>query len=55
MDNRLRDALDRHITGNWGEDQFKEDTEPNPDTVCPECGYACPLGDKCSNCGRMHE
>ena len=24
MDRRMKDALDRHITGNYGENQFKE-------------------------------
>ncbi len=24
MDQRIRDSLDRYITGNYGEDQFKE-------------------------------
>lgn len=27
MDRRMREALDRHITGNYGEDQFKHDDE----------------------------
>ena len=27
MDRRMADALDRHITGNYGEDQFKNDQD----------------------------
>ena len=48
----LSAALDRHITGNYGEDQFKDDG------CCPDCGasvldaervwssdlYSCPCG-----------
>lgn len=29
----LSNALDRHITGNWGEDQY-----PDPVGTCPDCG-----------------
>lgn len=52
MNQRERDALDRHITGNYGEDQFREpsvDDETVIDNVhearangfdlcCSECG-----------------
>lgn len=33
MDRREREALDRHITGNWGENQFRDwdDDEPAND------------------------
>lgn len=27
MDGRMRQDLDRHITGNWGEDQFRGEDE----------------------------
>lgn len=34
MNQRERDALDRHITGNYGEDQFKgEPDDEAPDTT----------------------
>lgn len=35
MDSRQRADLDRYITGNYGEDQFRD--EPDED-ACPECG-----------------
>lgn len=35
MDQHMRNALDRHITGNYGEDQFR-DEEPAP--RCGNCG-----------------
>lgn len=42
MDRRQRDALDRHITGNYGEDQFmfsgdEESTMTEVDLRCPVC------------------
>jgi len=38
-------ALDRHITGNYGENQFKE--------KIPDCSYECYAGDckKCNGVG----
>jgi hypothetical protein len=30
MNQRERNALDRHITGNYGEDQFEQYDEPEP-------------------------
>lgn len=33
MNSQQRAALDRHITGNWGENQFKSDEAP-----CKHCG-----------------
>ena len=36
-------ALDRHIIGNYGEDQFKEERE------LPDCSYDCYAGD-CKKC-----
>jgi MinD superfamily P-loop ATPase len=33
MNRRELDALDRHITGNWGEDQLR--------TFCADCGEEC--------------
>lgn len=35
MDRRTADALDRYITGNYGEDQFKHRPEGD---FCFECG-----------------
>jgi hypothetical protein len=42
MDRRERADLDRHITGNWGEDQFPEEYDR---------GTGCIDGMKCPNCG----
>jgi DnaJ-class molecular chaperone len=44
-----REALDRHITGNYGEDQF-------PGIECGECGGAGRLDDKPDSldCPRCH-
>ena len=36
-------ALDRHITGNYGEDQFKEERD------LPDCSYEC-YGGSCAKC-----
>lgn len=33
MNSRERQALDRYITGNYGEDQFKDERDPG---LCPE-------------------
>ena len=33
-----RDALDRHITGNYGEDQFQDDDVEEYEPPCPHCG-----------------
>lgn len=38
MDRRESEALDRHITGNYGEDQFQDDPEPEIEWDCPQCG-----------------
>lgn len=35
-------ALDRYITGNWGEDQFKDDFPSDRDD-CEDCGHAITL------------
>jgi len=32
MDSKIAESLDWHITGNYGEDQFPEVHEPDPDT-----------------------
>ena len=37
MRDRFGDALDRHITGNWGEDQFREEDDFRVDDELP-CG-----------------
>ena len=39
MDSRMRQALDRYITGNWGEDQFRDDA-PEGMSTCEVCGEA---------------
>ena len=40
MDKRMSEALDRHITGNYGEDQFRG--------ISPQClDYDC---DHCEDC-----
>lgn len=36
MDRREAAALDRHITGNYGEDQFPDDFEPHD--ICQQAG-----------------
>ena len=65
MDRRERDALDRYITGNYGEDQFRQQlaNEQAPydwDEIarCPECNadstmLAMRLNDttECQDCG----
>lgn len=33
-----RDALDRHITGNYGEDQFPDEDFEEYEPPCPHCG-----------------
>jgi hypothetical protein len=38
MNQRERAELDRYITGNYGEDQFRDDDEPDEQCICPlEC------------------
>lgn len=47
---QINDAeLDRHITGNYGEDQFKGLVE------CPLCGglYDPEMDETCYECGRV--
>lgn len=48
MNQRERAALDRHITGNYGEDQFREDP-----VLCEKCGEGA-LG-TCPRCQRPSE
>ena len=43
MEQRMKDSLDRYITGNYGEDQFKEERD------LPDCSYECYAGD-CKKC-----
>lgn len=39
--NRFSEALDRYITGNYGEDQFKDDKPPcKKNCKCPECVWS---------------
>lgn len=59
MDRRQRESLDRYITGNWGEDQFREE-EPEHDCElvfigvqdgvregqCRICGDLSPMTDE---------
>lgn len=41
IDRHMSDALDRHITGNYGEDQFSEpDDKMNPTIEPADLGYA---------------
>lgn len=50
--------LDRHITGNWGEDQFAgtdaDENEEYEEPECVECGFRAPLNDEgiCEGCDR---
>lgn len=37
MDRRMAEALDRYITGNYGEDQYNHDDENIPHK-CRKCG-----------------
>jgi hypothetical protein len=48
-------ALDRHITGNWGEDQFagEEDFEQFIENTCPSCVFN--LRNDCSMCERYFD
>ena len=43
-----RAALDRYITGNYGEDQFK-------DLACENCGETIGEDDPCPYCNWDHE
>jgi len=43
MDKRMSESLDRHITGNYGEDQFTKEDET------PDCSSFC-YHDKCQYC-----
>ena len=49
MDSRMRNELDRHITGNYGEDRFKGQ-EPEE---CQLCEALCDEDDVCPKCGPM--
>lgn len=53
MDSRMRAALDRHITGNWGEDQFKGLLEPckcgHPYEDHYEDGECADIFDQCTS------
>lgn len=40
MDKYQAAALDRHITGNYGEDQFEDATQDELEYMCPDCGKA---------------
>lgn len=44
MTQHERDALDRHITGNYGEDQFRHSDMPIREwrerRTCPACGWS---------------
>ena len=48
LDSRQRNELDRHITGNYGEDRFKGGGEN-----CQLCDDPCDEDDTCPNCGPM--
>lgn len=48
MERRDREALDRHITGNYGEDQFRD----QPDEEVQPCG--CPTGSHWPECPMGH-
>jgi hypothetical protein len=65
MDARMRESLDRHITGNYGEDQFRgydhdsldEHTEVTPTQVngwsswyCQVCQQYCASDNPCDHC-----
>lgn len=43
-----REALDRHITGNYGEDQFKNDSDMDPCINCEGYDFS-----KCDICGEV--
>jgi len=53
MDRHMVAELDRHITGNWGEDQFKgcDDYDEFVDTTCSNCmcRNGCPTFEKFCN------
>lgn len=61
MDRHLRESLDRHITGNYGEDQFRGcDDEGEPweyQPECRDCGYfknkSCHKEPKSVACGEF--
>lgn len=50
MDRRQIQEMDRWITGNYGEDQFKDVQEDGDETLCEGCGGPIPEGT-----GRAHE
>lgn len=53
MDRYMSTALDRHITGNWGENQFKgsDDFDEFVDKICSDCMCQewCPTFEKFCN------
>jgi len=43
MDKRMRESLDRHITGNYGEDQFQGEMEDEEDEFCTDDCKKCKM------------
>lgn len=43
MTQRMRDSLDRWITGNYGEDQFRDEDETEEDEFCNEDCSKCKM------------
>lgn len=50
-DSRLRQSLDNWITGHYGEDQMRDEIDPDAPWECPECGQVNdPTQERCSKC-----
>ena len=44
----MKDRLDRHITGNYGEDQYPTDLDDEEVFKCPNCGEQTRIEDSVS-------
>jgi hypothetical protein len=51
MNQKERNSLDRYITGNYGEDQFKQQKErPINGHILKQCDGSCPEDNPCTIC-----
>jgi len=58
MDGRMKQSLDKHITGNYGEDQYpeeKEDCNPKEYIRCLQCNEAMPRSEFLEHFRTKHE
>ena len=49
MNSHQKNELDRYITGNWGENQLREDVD------CLSCGWPALWDEACVECGYVNE